>query len=296
MFGRHSDLPLRNDASSRFLPWLVALMVFLTSVAVAAMFVLNGLVDRWDRDIAGTLTVQIAPALGPEGALGTRERVDAALAVLQDTRGVLTARALTKAELSALVEPWLGSSGLIEDLPLPQLIDVTLDPDARPDLDALAQRLGERVPGASLDDHRIWLSRLIDLSRTVEWIALAVVALIGTVTALTVVYATRTGMAVHREVIEVLHLTGARDAYVARQFAEHTFMLCLRGGLLGVAMAVPVLVGVASTARGVRGGFLPDLSLPLTGWLAIALLPAAAAALAMITARVTVHRTIARMP
>lgn len=296
LFARRSDLPLRNDDSSRFLPWLVALMVFLAAVAVAAMFVLNGLVERWNRDVAGTLTVQIAPVLGQGGEVGTRERVDAALKVLRATPGITGARALTKTELVDLVEPWLGNSSLVSDLPLPQLIDVSLDTEARIDLDRLGQRLSAEVPGASLDDHRIWLSRLINLSRTIEWIALATVALIGTVTALTVIYATRTGMAVHSDVIEVLHLTGAQDDYVARQFAQHIFVLCLRGGLVGIALAVPVLLLVAATARGVEGGFLPDLSLPLAGWLAIALLPPAAAGLAMFSARITVWRTIAKMP
>lgn len=296
LFVRRLDLPLRADAGSRFLPWLVALMVFLATMAVAAMFVLNSLVERWDRDVAGTLTVQVAPTLGEGAAVGTQERVDAAIAVLRGTRGIASARALTESELTALVEPWLGGSDLVGDLPLPRLIDVAMTPGAAVDIAGLAARLAQAVPGATLDDHRVWLSRLISLSRTVEWLAGAIVVLIGTVTAMTIVYATRTGMAVHREVIEVLHLAGARDEYVARQFAQHTFMLALRGGVTGLVLAVPALVTVARLARGVEGGFLPDLSLPLTGWVAIALLPAAAAVLAMLTARLTVHRTIARMP
>ena len=100
----------------------------------------------------------------------------------------------------------------------------------------------------------------------------------------------------HGEVIQVLHLTGAQDDYVARQFAEHAFVLGLRGGLFGLSLAVPALMAVAWMARQIEGGFLPDLSLPLFGWVAIALLPAAAALLAMLTARLTVHRTVAGMP
>lgn len=295
MFARRSDLPLKNDATSRFLPWLVALMVFLAAVTLAAVFVLRGLVDRWDRDVAGTLTVQIAPAFGEGGAVGTQERVDKALALLRATPGVLSARALTQSELVGLVEPWLGSSDLVGDLPLPQLLDVSLKPDAGVDVDDLVRRLGAAVPGASVDDHRVWLSRLVHLSRTIEWFAGGTVVLIGLVTAFTVVYATRTGMAVHGEVIEVLHLTGAQDDYIARQFAERAFVLGLRGGLMGLGLAVPVLLSIAWSARRLEGGFLPELALPLLGWLAIALLPAAAAVLAMATARITVHGTLGRM-
>jgi cell division transport system permease protein len=293
---RRSDLPMAHDATSRFLPWLVALMVFLAALALAMLFVIGNLVGRWDRDVAGTLTVQVAPVLGEGGDLGTQERVEATLRLLRDTQGVLAARALTQPELVGLIEPWLGSSDLVRDLPLPRLLDVTVDPRQHIDLGALGQKLSQAVPGASLDDHRVWLSRLVNLSRTIELLAAASVMLIGLVTALTVIYATRTGMAVHGEVIEVLHLTGAQDDYIARQFAERVFGLGLSGGLLGVAAAVPALVAIAWMARNVEGGFLPDLSLPAGGWLAIAVLPAAVALMMMLTARITVQRTLSRLP
>ena len=296
MLGRRSDLPMAHDATSRFLPWLVALMVFLAALALAMLFVIGNLLGRWDRDVAGTLTVQVAPVLGEGGDVGTQERVEAALRLLRDTPGVMAARALTQPELVALIEPWLGSSDLVRDLPLPRLLDVTIDPRQRLDLDTLGKRLSQTVSGATLDDHRIWLSRLVNLSRTIELLAGASVLLIGLVTALTVVYATRTGMAVHGEVIEVLHLTGAQDDYIARQFAERVFNLGLAGGAIGVGAAVPALMSIAWMARNVEGGFLPDLSLPVGGWLAIAMLPAVVAMLMMLTARFTVQRTLSRLP
>jgi len=152
------------------------------------------------------------------------------------------------------------------------------------------------VPGVSLDDHRVWLSRLINLSLTTQWVAIGIVVLIGFVTSATVVYATRTGMAVNKGVIEVLHLIGAHDDYIARQFADRAFSLGFSGGLIGIALAVPTLGVIGWAARRVEGGFLPSLSLPIFGWVVIALLPLAAAALAMYTARLTVHGTLARMP
>jgi cell division transport system permease protein len=296
VLNRRSDLPLKGDATSRFLPWLVALMVYLSAVAVAGTFVLAGLVSRWDHDVAGTLTVQVAPVPGDAGEMLTDERVRQALDLLRRTPGVEAARALDKQQLVALMEPWLGSAEVVRDLPLPRLIDVSVNPDARIDLGDLAERLSNTVPGVSLDDHRVWLSRLINLSLTTQWVAIGIVVLIGFVTSATVVYATRTGMAVNKGVIEVLHLIGAHDDYIARQFADRAFSLGFSGGLIGIALAVPTLGVIGWAARRVEGGFLPSLSLPIFGWVVIALLPLAAAALAMYTARLTVHGTLARMP
>lgn len=294
MIGRHSDLPLDSDPASRFLPWLIALMVFLSALALAGAFTLGGVMERWDRDVSGTLTVQIAPP-DEKGAKAERllaERSATAVRLLEQTPGVIAARPLGKDQLVALIEPWLGSGDILQDMPLPLLIDVTVTPGADLDVAALAERLARAVPGASLDDHRVWLSRLIELSRTIRFLALATVMLIGIVTAATIVYATRAGMAVFGEVIQVLHLVGAQDSYVAKQFADRALTLAFRGGAAGLVLAVPTLAGLAWVAGDVQGGFVPDLRLPLWSWFAILSLPGLAALLAMATARFTVHRVL----
>lgn len=296
MFKRHSDLPIHGDPSARFLPWLVSLMTFLTAIAVAVTFVLSGLVGRWDRDVSGTLTVQVSPVPGEVGDAGMNNRVIQAIALLKATPGVLEVKALDKAQTASLLEPWLGSLDVVRDLPLPRLIDVSIDMEKGVNISNLATRLKNDVAGASLDDHRAWLARLVQLSVSTQYLALGIVLLIGGVTTLTVIYATRTSMTVHKSVIEVLHQIGAHDDYIARQFAQRAFNQAFAGGLLGVGLAVPCLLGLGHVTDQMEGGFLPDLSLPVPGLVVIGLLPFASALLAMYTARIAVHGTLSRMP
>ena len=301
LFGGRSDLPLKGDATSRFLPWLIAPMVFLAAVALAVSLCLTSLVARWDTDVAGTLTIEIPAATGPnissadQAQARMKAAIDKALPVIKATQGVTDAAPLPQQKLAQLLAPWLGNPDLVKDLPLPALIDVSVDPAARPDLGDLQNRLSAAVPGASIDDHRLWLARLIDLGRTVAWTADAIIALVGLVTGATVIYATRTGMSVHAEVIEVLHLIGATDDYIARQFAARAFSLALKGGIAGLVLTAPVLAAVVLESRRIEGGFLADLSLPVAGWAACAALPLVAGLLAMLTARITVHGALARM-
>jgi cell division transport system permease protein len=273
-------------------------MVFLSAVALAGAFILHGLIGRWDRDVTGSLTVEIAAAPGDalESLEPSRQRVDKALQLLQNTPGIVDARALSQEQLVALLAPWLGNSEVLRDLPLPALIDVTVRDEAALDLDALSRRLAAEVPGASLDDHRRWLNRLIGLSRSIEWLAIGIVSLIGMVTTATVYYATRTGMAIHREVVEVLHLIGAADSYIAEQFAQRAFMLGLKGGLFGLLLTLPALGGIALVTDKLQGGLLADLSLPPLGLAAVALLSVVAAGLAMLTARAAAYGALARLP
>jgi cell division transport system permease protein len=280
----------------RFLPWIIALMVYLAGLALAGTLVLQGALQRWDLSLAGTLTVQLPPA-----EAGKPDAMPAALQLLRQTPGVVSAEALTREATAKLIEPWLGTAFAPEELALPRLVDLRIDPAAAPDLAALGKRLAAAAPGAVLDDHRQWLDRLAGLVLSIEATALAVVALIGGASVLTVVFTTRAGLAVHHAVVEVLHLIGARDGYIAGQFQRQALDLGLRGGLVGLLLTVLTLIGIghagAATALfGERVHLLPALQLAPWHWLVLMALPLAAALIAMLTARVTVLRALKRMP
>ena len=292
MFARRTDLALEQDSHSRFLPWLIAFMVFLAVLAMAGTFVLNGFIASWDRDMSGTMTVQLPSA---DSAGQDKKNVGRALKILRASPGVATARVVTSREMLGLLEPWLGRASSLSDLPLPQLIDVTLTPGAKINLKVISARLRASIPRASIDDHRVWLVRFLRLIRTVQVIAISVLILIGLATIGTVIFTTRTGLAVHQEAIEVLHLIGAQDSYIARQFATRALLLALRGGLIGLSLAVPTLIimGIMSTAM--DAGVLPKLTMRIYEWLIIAAMPLLAAILATLTARFTVLKSLARM-
>lgn len=289
-----TDLPLDHDAHARFLPWLIAFMVYLAVLAVAGIMVLDNIVSRWDQGISGTLTVQSMPSDG--GADVDAKVLRDAMAVLTSTPGVLNVTLLDKEDTLALIEPWLGDMASEANLPLPRLIDVAIDPDAGIDMDALSRRLAIAAPGVSLDDHRVWLDRLVRLLQTLQWIALSVVAVIILVTIGTVVFTTRTGMAIHGEAIHVLHLIGAYDSYVARQFAGRALWLGLKGGIIGLTFAIPTLMAIGYFAERMQMGTMAENGLQLYHYITISMLPFVVAVIAMLTARSTVLRTLARMP
>lgn len=294
MFRRRTDLPFDHDATAAFLPAMIAMMVFLATLALSGALVLDNLLDRWNRDIKGTLTVQVVPNANPSSdELGLR--IEKTIRILEETPGVIRARSLSDSELAALIEPWLGSTDLIADLPLPHLIDVTISDTEPPNLVALSDRLKKEVAGASVDDHRIWLSRVIRLADGLELLARAVMAMVGLAAAVAVIYATRAGLAIHRQSIEILHLVGARDGYIARQYAKRAFWLGTQGATIGFALAAPVLIGLGAMAKNLQGGLLAEVSLGASHWVVLAAVPVVATLLAMIAAFLTVLRTLSRM-
>lgn len=291
-----SDLGLEGDDSRRYLPWLVGVMMYLAALALVGALSLGTAAQRWQAGVAGSLTVQLAaPASETEARLAA-SRLEAALAIIRQTEGVVRAEALTPTQIAALLEPLLGDPKLIAELPLPQLIDVTLANGARLDTAALTARLATAAPGAVVDDHGRWLASLARLARTGWLLAAAIVILTGLATAATVVFTTRTGLAIHHEAIELLHLMGASDGFIARQFEREATLQGLVGGIVGVLAAGATMAAI--------GAFAGAIDLPVVGRLVVStddvglllLLPLAAALVALVTARLVVLRALARMP
>jgi cell division transport system permease protein len=277
-------LPREQGAAS--LDLVIAVMAFLASLALGGVLIANRMAETWQAGLAGKLTVQVLPA----GDLAPTAEVDSAIAALRATPGVLRASALSDSDNLALVEPWLGRDAVIAALPFPRLIDVQLAPGATPDIAALQQRLKDVAPHAVLDDHGRWIGRLKNTANSVVLSALAVLGLIAIATAATVAFATRAGLAAHREIVQLLHSMGAQDRFIARAFEWHYFIAALVAAAFGAAIGALAFFAAGSLDQlGLATvSFLPPLGLAFAELPWLALIPAAAALIAWGTARLSV--------
>ena len=71
----------------------------------------------------------------------------------------------------------------------------------------------------------------------------------------------RAGLAIHGPVVELLHVMGAPDRYVARQFQSHVLGLAVRGGLAGTLLAAATLFALTRAGGEFSAGLMPDISL-----------------------------------
>jgi cell division transport system permease protein len=286
-----SDLPLDRDAARLFLPAIIGFMVFLAALALAGSMGLDNLLARWRSQIDSAFTVEL-PRIDGETAAAAAARRKAVTDALEALPGVLGATLLGEQEKARLLAPWLGNDVESLDLPLPDLIDVATRPGAAVDTGALAAKLAALSPGASIDDHGRWRGAIAGIDRTARRAALGLVLLIGAAATLTVVFVCRAGLAAHRRVIEILHLIGAHDGYIAGQFQRYALTRGLLGGALG-ALAGSLVFEAARRllpALAAAGFGLAPLQ-----WAGLALLPLAGALLAMVTARYTVLAVLAKL-
>jgi cell division transport system permease protein len=298
MLGMRSDLPLDRDAAARFLPWIIGFMTFLCVITVAAALTVERVADRWRHGLAGNLTVELP--FSPDLDTGKRaEQLDDAVNLVTDTPGITGAAVLDDDQISALLAPWLGPDATQLDVPLPTMIAVTRRTDATIDLAGLKARLEEIVPGAEVDDHGDWVADALGFLRSLQALAAALSALALGAAALTVIFVTRTGLATHRGVIEVVHLIGAPDRYIARQFQAQALRLGILGGIVGLGFGAATVLGigrvVAYSLDAANPGLALDFRLLPWQWVVLGALPLVVALLAMFTARRTVLRSLAKM-
>jgi len=261
-------------------------MAFLAALALGGALIANRSAESWQGGLTGRLSVQILP----QGAAPPDAEIAAALRLLRATPGVVYAAALSDEDNLALIEPWLGSDTLIEALPFPRLIDVQLAPGAVIDTQRLAAQLAAVAPHSVLDDHGRWVERLQGAAGAVVFGALAILALIAVATAASVAFATRAGLAAHRDIVELLHLMGAQDKFIARAFEWHYFVGALIAAALGALAA-----GAGFAAAGGLDefglsavSFLPPLGLEMKELPWLLAVPAGAALIAWGTARLSV--------
>ena len=270
-------------------------MVYLAALALVSAMVMHKIAARWDSGLSGEVTIQVpAPDRSVIDPTDAHKDLLEALRALPEVRD---AELLAAGEIAELLKPWLGNESALADLPLPQLIAVTLESADRAALETIKTKVSEIAPDAVVDDHQQWLSSLLALARSVEFVAVLIVLLVGLSAVTMVIFVTRMGLAIHRHIVELLHLIGAHDTYVAWQFQVHALKLGLIGGLAGLLLAGLTVLLVGYLIGQLEGAILPNLSLSVWEWGILVLLPLFSGFLTMLaTARFTVMRSLARMP
>ncbi|MDE0947126.1 MAG: cell division protein [Sphingobium sp.] len=286
---RHRLLPGGRLAGP--MPWIIAIMMFLTVLSAAAGLALGAAVQAMSADLAGRASVQVVEA----DAVVRDQLAARTLQALRQASEVGAATPVDPAALADQLRPWLGEDAASADLPVPALIDVTLTPGAtEAKVDRLRRLLGTLSPSLRIEPHAAFLLPLAGLLTALGWLAVGVVVLMTVATGAVVVLAARGAHDSHRGTIDVLHLMGSTDVQIARLFQWRIGLDALLGGVLGFAFAVVVLLLIGLRLSATGSDLLGAVTLHGNDWALLALLPVAGVLLAVLTARWTVLRALGR--
>lgn len=267
------------------MPWVIAVMLFLTLLAAAAALALGSAADQINADLAGRATVQIVNA---DPQVRNRQAI-AAEAVLRSDHAVSAVDMVSDAEVRSLLSPWLGSGAIGQDIPLPSLIDVDFRTTAdTATLARLREALAQAAPDARIDAHGQWLRPVFELIGTLRWLAIVLVALLALASIASVMLSARSSFAAHAETIDIMHLLGSTHEQIARLFQRRIALDAALGALVACLLAAPVLWLLGRAAARLDSGLVSAGSFGPLDWLLLATVPIAGIASAVITARMTV--------
>jgi cell division transport system permease protein len=288
---RRFDLPLRQSAASRFLPWTIGGLLFLAIVALGVAAIADAALRGYGmRSKMVTVTLPVF-----EAGDGQQELAEA-LNILRNTRGVTAAALVPVAEVAILVEPWMGDLEAEMDLPLPRLIDVTLDPRTHVDLAALEQQLRRVAAGATVGAEVLARDRAEQLA-----IFLRACGVAGGIAALATMLAlvgliTWVSLRMTADSVELLRCLGASDRYLARQFEGHALLSSVQGGLVALVFALLTVTGILYSSGRMQLAEAFEPQLPVWDWLLLACVPVLAALPIMAVARLTARWVLTRAP
>ena len=278
-----------KEARDVALIFVVAVLCFLACLTAMGVVAADRAARGWTGQLIGEATVIVRPRGG--------ETPDAAAAraaeALSGTAGVTEARALEPAKAYDLIRPWLGDVSDLEDLPVPRLVAVTLDPKHPTDAPRLRAALAAQNIDATVDDHSIWIKDIRRAGGLVRWLGAGVFLVIAAAAAAVVTFATRAGLAARRDVVEVLHLAGAEDGFIARLFQARFARVAGLAGFLGAGAAAALGAGLRIGGGG--EGLTPALPLAWSDLLTVIPCPLLAALVAAAAAQVTAMKLIRDM-
>ncbi|MBM3632100.1 MAG: FtsX-like permease family protein [Alphaproteobacteria bacterium] len=286
-----NDIPIGQDVSSRYVCWIVGLMVFLLSLVFVGSISLSSSLSQWNLSSSGRITIE----LPLHGVQNPESLIETILSTLQRIPGVASVKLVNNQEVLKLLQPWVGQVNLLQDLTLPALIDVDMKPEIPPNVPEITAVLRQFAHGIRIEEHNQWQHMFEKLRLSLEIIAYLFISLIAITVMVTITLITRSSLATHASIIDVLRLVGANNSYIAAKFQRRAFWLALKGGLWGVIIALPTLflLNWLSLHLGVSEVLKPTLSIPLL--LAILSLPFVVGGISLLAARLSVLRTLSRL-
>jgi cell division transport system permease protein len=284
---RRAGAPLlpHEDAREAALFFVVCALCFLAAFSGLVARAAYAAAGAWTSEVAGELTIRVR---------GSEADAQRAVGIIEKVQSVTSAHALTREESEELLKPWLGAAGIPAGLQLPRLIAANGAAGAG---DSIAAALKDAGIDAKIDDHEVWSADAKRATDTIGLVALSAVALLGATGVAVIAFATHATLLARRDIVELLHLTGAKDDFIAGLFERRFLMLGVQAGALGALFAFGaaafILFAVRQTDE--QAWLLPQLSLSLADGLILGLAPLVSGAASMFAANVTVKRSLSDM-
>ena len=273
-----------------FTKWLTTFtagaMSFLAVVGLAFSLICSDLSNEWGESLKNSSLRLSAPTDLLE------KHTNMALAILEQTSGVESARLVGIGAKKKLLEPWLGVDFPLEAIAMPALIEIR-ETEAGVDYEGLRLRLSAELPSASLDNHSEWRRPIEVVSKLVSQLGMFTVILIILSSISMVTMASNAALSANVKVLRVLRLVGAFDTFIVTAFVRIFTLRVFLGSLTGTVCAGLVLFLIPTFSENL--GILDVVRLEIKDTIYIACVPFLFAIISIFVTRNAVKSSLKRL-
>lgn len=279
-----------DGRQARPLTIVVSIMCGLGCIAAISASIGFRAANNWTQELKSAMTILIE-------APRDEASINKAVQIATSTQGVASAAAMSKAKAKELLKNYGANIGaLLDELPMPNLIEIGLTPN----IDGTSARLANNLKSAGfrfeIDDHSRYSGEIVRTSAVLRGAALiALIALIIAAVS-SIAFAARAALETRHEAVEILHLVGAEDDFVAREVQSRFMRLGLIAGAYG-AIGAGIMVFIAANIMRVGSSSLTSGS-HLLKWYDVWILfaaPLVCAFAASLAARIAARETLKEM-
>tara|TARA_B100000989_G_scaffold97400_2_gene70899 strand:+ start:3973 stop:4791 length:819 start_codon:yes stop_codon:yes gene_type:complete len=210
-------------------------MIYLALLAVLFSTVSTLSFDKWRSATRDLVTIHVPnPTERMDSDYGVT-RLDETLKILRAFPDIESVTVLEKNEIERLINP-LVEKDILKNILLPALIEIRLKRnDFLPDLNNALKKLSAEI---FIESHaELFLPDAKTFSGAKKLFSV-IVSLTLFVAMISVIFAVHSGLAINRETIQVMHLIGAKNGFIARTFQKHVLKVLGFSSACGTALAM----------------------------------------------------------
>lgn len=193
--------------------------------------------EHWSDAFEKTYVMELRPV----AEMPRDQQISQANRLLSDLDYVADYTLVSDQEMAKLMSPWLGDELLLTELPLSQLIKITLSSDnIRKSLDELTIKIS-KIPGASIEGYHAAKMEYKSAAHAIKLVSLSATILLIFVTAIVTAVSIESGVLDNKKIINIMRLIGTDNHLIINLFVRCTLERAVKGALAGMVMACAVL-------------------------------------------------------
>jgi cell division transport system permease protein len=218
----------------------MAIMCALGCLAALAAIAGFRAASTWTTDLKSAITVMVEEPRDDTA-------LNRATEIVRAVEGVSSAAAMSREKAKTLLRNYGSNVGpLIDELPLPRLIEVGLantEPGTQERIEAALERGGFT---ATVDDHSRYAGEILRTSTALRALALTALLFLVIAALASIAFGARAALQTRADAVEIMHLVGAEDSFVADEVQARFMRLGFIAGLFGAVGAGLIGFGLTS--------------------------------------------------